>query len=410
MITRRNLLHWLGVGTALAASGIVPSRVRRSLASPSSAPRNFLMILLQGGIDQILTTDPKTRSQIEPFVDRPYRDRDVITEAGVHLGPVLKPLRRHANRLTIVNAVLNATVSHQTGALQHSRLKIGNDLQMPSVVDLIGLHRDTQVLPSVTLGDADEYAYTSTWFGSGSKPGEPGLLDELGALTNEELRLLAAETERNSHAFAGNRGLRERIAMDNTSAAANLFRRLAEVPRFTPQKWSDDPVSQWYARSLQQASWLFEHDLTHAVYVRSGRNVFDTHSNNAELQALKGAQFFEMFARYLDELERAPARKPFVLVSSEVGRYPRINNNAGKDHFPEAPVIMYGPGLRPGQFVDTGRQTEAFPVDLQTGRRAKAGGHVVTLDDVGATVLELAGVEFSRYAHSGTPLPFCLAK
>jgi hypothetical protein len=122
-----------------------------------------------------------------------------------------------------------------------------------------------------------------------------------------------------------------------------------------------------------------------------------------------------MFSRFLDLVESStlantPARDQLVvLAGSQVGRHPRLNTNAGKDHFPEAPVIMYGAGLNPGQFVDTGRETEAFAVDLKTGRRQR-GGHVVTLDDIGATVLELAGVDFRRYAHTGRPLPFVLAK
>lgn len=413
-MTRRDLLRWIGAASLLRAVG-GGDRAVASVGGGTAPLRYFLLVYLGGGIDQILTTDPKTRSQIEPYVDRPYRDSDIISEGGLHLGPILKPLRRHAGQLTIVNGVLTATVSHQTGALQHTRLKIGSDLEMPSIVDLIGLHREGQALPSVTLGDVDEYTYTSTGFGSGNRPGQPGLLDQLGELSNDELLALASEAEQSGRNFARDRGLRSRIAVDNMSATAALFRRLAEVPRFVPEKWSDNPLPQWYARNLQQALWLFEHDITRAVYMRTIRVVFDTHSNNTELQTIHGREMFEMLGRLLDELEHKqlgglPAAQQLVLVaSSELGRYPRLNSNAGKDHLPEAPVIMYGAGLSPGQFVDTGRQTEALPVDLKTGRYMK-GGHTVTLDDIGATVLELAGINYSRYAHTGTPLPFCLAK
>ena len=409
MISRRNFARMIGVG-ALGAL-IRPHAYAKQNAS---RPRYFLSLYIGGGIDQILTTDPKRKTQVDRFVDRPYRDQDIITEGGIQIGPVLAPMARHAKRLTIINGVLTATVSHQTGALQHVRLKIGSDLDMPTAADLIGAYRDTQALASVTLGDIDEFTYSSTWFGSGARPGEQSLIDELSALSKDELVILADEADRAGRSL-GKADARTRVAADNMTASATFMRRLASTPRFVEEKWADEPITQWYAKNLQQSLWLFKHDLCRAVYLRTNRAIFDTHSNNTELQLLRGKPLFEMIARFLDVVERetlanAPASQQLLfLAGSEVGRHPRLNSNAGKDHFPEAPVIMYGGGLRPGQFVDTGRQTEAFPVDLETGRRKK-GGHVVTLDDIGATVLELAGVDRQRHTHTGTPLPFVLAR
>jgi hypothetical protein len=403
MISRRNFVSLIG----LASLGTF---ARPSLAAPSKRPRYFLSIYLGGGIDQILTTDPKRKSQIAATTDRPYQDREIISEGGLQLGPLMAPIRHHAKRLTIINGVVTATVSHQTGALQHSRMKIGNDWDMPALVDLIGLARDTQALPSVTLGDADEYTHTSTWFGSPSgRVDRKGLLDELGALSNDELLLLAEQVEKGKSIAAGV-DARSQVAAANLAATGKFLRRLTEVPRFKEAKWSDEVIPQWYAKSLQQSLWLFQHDLCRAVYFRTARIIFDTHFNNTELQTMLCRQFFTMFGRFLDIVEGSPTRDQLLVIAgSEVGRHPRLNTNAGKDHFPEAPVMMYGAGLNPGQFVDTGRETEAFPVNLATGRRQR-GGHVVTLDDIGATVLELAGVDFRRYAHTGRPLPFVLAK
>jgi len=412
MISRRNFVSLVG----LASLGTIVRPWTRAAAAPSKRARYFLSFYLGGGIDQILTTDPKKRSQIAPTTDRPYGDKDIIAEGDMQLGPFMAPIRRHAKRLTIINGVVTATVSHQTGALQHSRMKLGADFEMPGIADLIGAHRDTQVLPSVNLGDADEYTHTSTWFGSPTNHiDKVGLLDELGALSNEELLILAEQVEKGRGLFESQRAARSRVAVGNLNATAKLLRRLTEVPRFSEEKWSDDAVAQWYAKNLQQALWLFQHDLTRAVYIRSARIIFDTHFNNIELQKVYCAQFFEMFARFLDIIERTslggqPARDQLlVLASSELGRHPRLNSNAGKDHFPEAPVMLYGAGLNPGQFVDTGRETEGHPVKLATGRRQR-GGHVVTLDDIGATVLEIAGVDFQRFGHNGRPLPFALAR
>ena len=53
------------------------------------------------------------------------------------------------------------------------------------------------------------------------------------------------------------------------------------------------------------------------------------------------------------------------------------------------------------------RRMEALPVSVQSGRAADANGHAPILDDVGATLLRLAGfADPSVYGYDGKHLAF----
>jgi hypothetical protein len=80
----------------------------------------------------------------------------------------------------------------------------------------------------------------------------------------------------------------------------------------------------------------------------------------------------------------------------------------GKDHLPQTSFVFAGPGIRGGKtFGKTGRRMEGLPIAYKTGDPA-AAGRVPFLDDVGATLLHLAGIDPERYGYSGKVCEFLL--
>jgi uncharacterized protein (DUF1501 family) len=129
--------------------------------------------------------------------------------------------------------------------------------------------------------------------------------------------------------------------------------------------------------------------------------------------------FMPVFDRFLSEMTAVRngfgtlASTTAILCGSELGRFPVLNADLGKDHFPEAPYLFLGPGINTGDgqgsvFGTTGKQMQALPVSPKTGRAVGTNGHLVTLDDVGATLLMLAGIEPERYGYDGRRLDFLL--
>ena len=86
--------------------------------------------------------------------------------------------------------------------------------------------------------------------------------------------------------------------------------------------------------------------------------VWDMHAdaNNApvgEGMTYMGGPLDHAVSVLLDDLEvRGLSDKVLLVVTGEMGRTPRINNNGGRDHWGNlAPLLLAGGGLRMGQVV-----------------------------------------------------------
>src|SRR5262249_3701976 len=134
----------------------------------------------------------------------------------------------------------------------------------------------------------------------------------------------------------------------------------ASTPTFQPQTWvtdsdadasSSENTPSVQARDFQRALWLLQHDLTKCVSLGSFGPGWDTHNNNLEMQARASGTFFPIFARFLEELHTQRnrygvlAEQTMVVCGSELGRFPVMNDYLGKDHWPEAPYLFFGPSI-----------------------------------------------------------------
>lgn len=420
--SRRDLLR------AGLAAAIVSSTFTRGIAAPTPSrpsalkPRYFCIIYLGGGMDAVLTTDPKTRAEVEPLIDVPYPANAIIdTGAGVGVGPLLAPMVPHMSRLAVVNGVRTRTVSHQSGATQISRMRAGVAPEMPSICDILGSHRDGQPLASLALGTVNEDDYSAGWFGAPSDVDTAGattrsLLDELDQLAPEDLGRLA-KLVRNQEAGLESlsRHAGAAVAAKNAEQTAAFLDKLSHATPFRLEVWDDLPKAQFHASILQRALWAMENDLASAIYVKSLRIHFDSHNYNLRYQTHACRQFFPVFARFLDELNRRRnqhgplASETLVVAGGEVGRHPRLNHNLGKDHFPETPFFFYGKGIAPqagkNVFGRTGRQMDARLISLHSGL-PEVGGVEIDLTDIGTTLIRRAGGDPAVFGYAGQNLRF----
>src|SRR4051794_21439561 len=106
--TRRALLQ---LGTAMLASAAVAPLARADQAPKRSTPRYFLQIVLFGGIDAILTTDPKEKSDVEPAIDLPYPPDEIAASGEIRFGPHFSSLGKWASKTTVLNSVFVGTAN-----------------------------------------------------------------------------------------------------------------------------------------------------------------------------------------------------------------------------------------------------------------------------------------------------------
>lgn len=126
---------------------------------------------------------------------------------------------------------------------------------------------------------------------------------------------------------------------------------------------------------------------------------WDTHASNGTQGAHFGLYFETLEAVMSSLAERTSvsggplADEVTVVCISEMGRFPKLNSQAGKDHWTFTSAMLLGAGVRGGQVVGTFREDlTGSPVDLDSGE-ATESGEVITSAHLGATLLAMGDVD-----------------
>lgn len=133
------------------------------------------------------------------------------------------------------------------------------------------------------------------------------------------------------------------------------------------------------------------------VAVENGH--WDTHRKNTySLRDLLCPAFDQAIPALLNDLQdRGMLDKTLVVVTTEFGRTPRINDLAGRDHWPNAfSIVMAGGGVRGGQVIGA--------TDKQA---AEVTDRPITPADMMATILFGLGIDHTKVLHTplGRPIP-----
>jgi hypothetical protein len=226
-------------------------------------------------------------------------------------------------------------------------------------------------------------------------------LDAEGAAQFRNRRGLLAEVDAQRKALDAAAAVRgfgehyERALSLVTAPAARRAFNLALEP---------DQVRERYGRNTFGQGLLLARRLIEAgvglVTVNWARDdaFWDTHANN--FKELKGKLLppFDLgFSALLEDLgRRGLLDETLVVCLGEFGRTPKINNNAGRDHWAACnSVVLAGGGIRPGQVIGASDRIAAHPVTVP-----------VSPDDLAATIYHLLGIDPHSELHDrlGRPL------
>jgi hypothetical protein len=140
------------------------------------------------------------------------------------------------------------------------------------------------------------------------------------------------------------------------------------------------------------------------VYYSPGIGGWDTHKDNFSI--LKGSRLPHtdraVSALIEDLSDRGLLQETLVYWTGDFGRTPKVNKDAGRDHWPPCQtVLMAGGGIRGGQVYGCSDPSGAFPKD-----------HPLRPDDITATVFHSLGLdpETTIYDQLGRPMPISLGK
>lgn len=140
------------------------------------------------------------------------------------------------------------------------------------------------------------------------------------------------------------------------------------------------------------------------VYYSAGIGGWDTHKDN--FSTLKNSRLphtDHAVSSLLEDLhDRGLLGETLVYWTGDFGRTPKVNKDAGRDHWPPCQtVLMAGGGIRGGQVYGASDLSGAFPHD-----------HPLRPDDITATVFQALGLhpETTIYDQLGRPMPISAGK
>ena len=126
---------------------------------------------------------------------------------------------------------------------------------------------------------------------------------------------------------------------------------------------------------------------------------WDTHRRNTwSLRELLCPAFDQAVPALINDLcDRGLLKDTLLVITTEFGRTRRINENAGRDHWPNAfSICMGGAGVRTAQVIGATDRQGASVTDRP-----------VTPQDMATTILHVLGIDHRKVMHIplGRPVP-----
>jgi hypothetical protein len=248
--------------------------------------------------------------------------------------------------------------------------------------------------------DANKDFYDPSYQPMGD-PKLPSLASELtlDALDGRRtlLQQLEAKAARVDAGLSARFDERRRQAFDLllSAKARAAFDLSAEPPRLRDRYGRDiNGSSVLLARRLVEAGVTFV-----TVHTESkGNGHWDTHANNFKMLGQWLLPYLDRsVSALLEDLDdRGLLATTLVVVMGDMGRTPRINGQAGRDHWPQCGFcLLAGGGVKAGHAHGASDRIGAYPQDLPVGP-----------GDLTATIYRLAGVdpELTVPDHLGRPV------
>lgn len=407
--------HFLRIGSGLAMAGLSPlgafaARRGDSSSRATSGPRaakSCILVYLLGGPSHLDTFDLKPDAPAEvrgPFSPIPSR------VPGLHICEHLPGLSRLADKYTLVRSVSHPNSNHTpmiyyTLTGRHTaRPEVDNDVRPPQRTDfphigavLARLKPSEHVLPAyvaipevaVRSSTEGEFKRARTrlrggdagFLGARFDPlavnGEPGAADALPALLPPDGRssdqidrrelLLSALDRRAQRSRAEKQysELRDQaLILTGTRGKARELFALDDEPPKIRDRYGNHRFGKalLLARRLSEAGVRVIAVHFNEMTICDG---WDTHSKNFE--ALR-SELLPMLDQGLSALlsdldDRGQLGETLVVCMGEFGRTPKINANAGRDHWgPCSSVLLAGGGIRSGQVLGASDRLAAYPV------------------------------------------------
>lgn len=415
-VTRRSVLR---IG-ALATGGIsLVDLLRRRAEATGSAgppPTAVIQLFLGGGPSQLDTFDLKPEAPID--IRGEFREISTAVP-GIRISEHLPMLARVMDRFSVVRTVTHDNSSHlpsshlmQTGYVAANAIS-GRNMN-PSTGSIVAKMRGpiSGGLPSYVAVPRGQAFAGASYLGAACNPftteAEPNdknfrvrdlkIPTEVTAERIHDRRALLKSLDvlrRDLDASGQLAGMdafyQQAMEMITGPSALRAF-DIAREPASVRERYGWSSVGQ----NLLLARRLVEAGVSYVSCLSGGG--WDTHVDNfSEQKNVLLPRFDQALSALISDLhERGHSQRVLVNVMGEFGRTPKINKDAGRDHWPGTFwVLMAGGGLKMGQMIGTTDRIAAYPANKS-----------FSPGDVLATIYRVVGIDTQQefYDHAGRPV------
>lgn len=445
----------LGAGV-LSLPGLLRSKAMAGVGVDVLKDRSVVLLFLQGGPPHIEFFDPKLTapSEIHSITG------EVQTKLpGITFGATFPKLAAMADRFTIVRTYGSGQSGHTYGEVVsgnnptkasissiYARVRGNNHphtglptnvLLLPEAVQdglKMGSNFETGALP--TLTQPGSFGPTFAAFNP-SGGGDLKQDMELGVSPERfgDRRSLLQGLDRLRCNAEANGGLISGLDTYQQQAFEMIARGVAEafdlakedartVERYDTSKlFKMEELTRWYdmkrASNLLGRQMLLARRLCEAGcgFVTVSDCGWDYHANGNSPKRMAGiypmgGQVDHAVSAFLEDVhQRGLSDKILLIVTGEMGRTPRLNNNGGRDHYGElTPLLVAGGGLKMGQVIGQSDSQASRAIGESYRPQHLLATILHTLFDVGRLRLEQqVPREIIRFAEASQPIEHLLA-
>ncbi|MEL7263671.1 MAG: DUF1501 domain-containing protein [Planctomycetota bacterium] len=392
----------LGVTTFSTLASASAGQVAAAQSGPRRGAKHIIYLFMNGAMSHLDTFDPKVG------VEEAGETKATQTRVpGIQFSERLPKLSYLAGALGVVRSLTTETGAHEQGRyLMRTAYKQINSIQHPGMgawmIESQG--RISRALPGNYLIGSDN-RHPGSGFLSPSFSPVP-VANPSGGLQNTKLPGYLKDQHFDARLklarkfdvkFRGAHKNTEVLAYDQMYEEARKLMSSEDLKVFD-LKEEPEKVRETYGQNTLGQGCLLARRLVQkgARFVEVNYGGWDMHQNLYESLDTKAQHLDDALSSLLRDLNsKGLLRETMVVVATEFGRTPKINENAGRDHHPGVFCgLMAGAGIRGGQVIGAS-DAKGFSVDE----------YGVTPADFNKTIAAAAGLPLDKefYAPNGRP-------
>ncbi len=386
-----------GLFSAQKAGAAMPAGL--AAAAKAARAKSVLLVFLGGGISHHDSFDMKPDATEEIRGKYQSIPSDVT---GLHVCELLPKMAKTMSKVALVRSQQHGNDHHETATNWVLSGKFGTPFGDHPAMGAVVAHETGfagLVPPYVAVPKNPAFTWElgkSAWLGGryeSFKAGDPNAKDFKVRDLSCATPMKPAQVERRQTLLKAVDSLSRQIEGNDQIATYDEFQRKAAEMILSPDAQAafdlekeSEATRDIYGRNEFGQSCLLARRLVESgvrfVTVNSGG--WDHHAKIFESLDKKLPMFDQGFAAMIHDMDqRGLLKDTLVVCMGEFGRTPKINKDAGRDHWGHAGVLLFaGAGVQPGRII---------------GATDKTGSHVtdrpVKPADVCATVYEALGID-----------------